>query len=821
MSSASSSPDLVFIEQYLAKIDAGKPDFSAFIGEDGDREERPRHQFKTPGLMEFLRDHAHDFEAADWMIQTFGEENVRRSHGDGACDFQCPNEGGHTNQDPTQTAFHVKNASAGENGFAMWCLTDGCQQASGKDRAWYLDQACVQAGVSHARELRIWCPSASDEELARLQDVRADAAGKAAADNGSIADLIGRVTVDSPAGDIDLIIRGIAARGSEIEQEKLLLALRANSGLRIMTLRSQLKAALKRRKSEEKLTAQRREREHEEAGGSDEGEGSVFRKPVPRDLARTDRIYLDWGADVVKRAAVERMKFLNEQTPVLFQRVDGSIVKIIRPGGELKFKQMRGENWSSTLQDMLSFWRTDRTGEEENVPVPVYVVTYFSGDTGIEWPPIVGFTRVPVFGRDGSLRTEKGYDAELQMWVEPDDDYTCPEGITPEDVEWAKNVLLGNALVDFPFSDKFDGADDTPIYTDARDKTFDKEHPIPNWDRGRSSRANCLAMILQPFVRAMIVGPTPAYHIDKSAAGTGAGYLADVLHTIFEGKRCVATPYSDHNEEVKKTITAGLRDGSNIMFFDNINRKVDSGPLASALTSGVWRDRILGQTEVTAIPINSLWILAGNNLEFSHELMRRMVPVRMDANVDNPAVSRGKDMFKHFPLQKWLEEERYNLVMAVYVLVRNWIEQGMPGGKVTFNSFDGWASVMGGILGSAGIEGLMENRADYLNERDEDAATYDQLMQKMWDVFGEEAVFTAAQVYAALQNSMTGELEGVELSGRDESQKILSLGKLLKKEIFGGTFVIQDKGESVKISIGKAAKTYSPIRWKINKNRNK
>ena len=94
---------------------------------------------------------------------------------------------------------------------------------------------------------------------------------------------------------------------------------------------------------------------------------------------------------------------------------------------------------------------------------------------------------------------------------------------------------------------------------------------------------------------------------------------------------------ADSDEEVRKVITASLRGGASHLFWDNINRKVTSGALASALTTGKFTDRVLGGSKMATSPIRCVWIMAGNRISFTHELMRRNVPIRIDAAHPDPA----------------------------------------------------------------------------------------------------------------------------------------------------------------------------------------
>lgn len=138
------------------EIEPAAPSTSVHVSAEG---------FKTPGLKRFLAKCAADFEAADWMRDR-DPDGLRHDHGD-RLDFECPNEDGHSDPKPDDRAFMVINASDRDGGgFHMGCLHNGCQEASGKDRAWYLDMACQKYGVKDASELLDWCPNAGKSDTA-------------------------------------------------------------------------------------------------------------------------------------------------------------------------------------------------------------------------------------------------------------------------------------------------------------------------------------------------------------------------------------------------------------------------------------------------------------------------------------------------------------------------------------------------------------------------------------------------------------------------------------------------------------------------------
>ena len=98
------------------------------------------------------------------------------------------------------------------------------------------------------------------------------------------------------------------------------------------------------------------------------------------------------------------------------------------------------------------------------------------------------------------------------------------------------------------------------------------------------------------------------------------------------------------DDEWRKRVTAKLRQVPTILLIDNLRLKLDSSAVAAALTAPFWEDRILGQSEMARLPIRCLWIATGNNPEFSNEMARRLVRIRLDANVERPWQRYG---FRH------------------------------------------------------------------------------------------------------------------------------------------------------------------------------
>jgi hypothetical protein len=111
---------------------------------------------------------------------------------------------------------------------------------------------------------------------------------------------------------------------------------------------------------------------------------------------------------------------------------------------------------------------------------------------------------------------------------------------------------------------------------------------------GEAERAHALALLLLPFVRPMIAGPTPLHLIEKPAPGTGATLMVDAMSLVTTGVGASVMVEGRDENEWRKRLTAKLRTIPTMLLIDNLCRRLDSSSVAAALTAPYWEDRILG-----------------------------------------------------------------------------------------------------------------------------------------------------------------------------------------------------------------------------------
>jgi hypothetical protein len=307
-------------------------------------------------------------------------------------------------------------------------------------------------------------------------------------------------------------------------------------------------------------------------------------------------------------------------------------------------------------------------------------------------PRLRGIVETPVLSADGHINVTPGYQEDTQLYYYPVPGFvvpTVPEHPNASEVNEAR-ALLEEVLHEFPFD-------------------------------SQASKANALALLLLPFVREVIAGPTPLHLVDATTEGSGKTLLVNTVHRIATGRPAALGTWPAQEEEVRKRVTAALMRGSRWMIFDNVSGSLSSETLASILTSVSWSDRVLGSSQQVEVANLACWAATANNLTLSRELTDRTLWIRLEPGEENP---RHRSGFLHDPLEDWLDKERGRLVWACLVVARVWWRKGKPSGGLlldkTMGSFQRWFNVMGGVLAVAGIEGLLENREQQQEEVDAD-----------------------------------------------------------------------------------------------------
>lgn len=386
--------------------------------------------------------------------------------------------------------------------------------------------------------------------------------------------------------------------------------------------------------------------------------------------------------------------------PTLFIR-EGKITRLRQTEYGPKLEFVTPDTMFGIMIESADFFTINARGNQvANKPTTELAKTMVSlPDQSL--PPIEGISSTPLFDTSGNMVVTNGYYAPLSTYFYGMEKLVKPTGprILAQAIS-AVRLLRDEIFCDFPF---------------AKEGEF----------------AHVLATLLLPFVRKCISGVTPIHLFEANGPGSGKTLMADIITQIATGETLAPIAPSDREEEMRKRITSLLVEGKGIIVLDNLNKELNSGVLASAITGARWADRPLGLTKIVELPNNAVWIVTGNNPRLSLEVARRCVRVRLTP--EGNAWERGVEAYRHPHILKWIAEHRSELIEALYCIVRAWYDAGRPKPVgVSLGSFESWVDVIGGIIQYVQIKGFLENCKELYTDSDPVSGEWEEFVEAWW-----------------------------------------------------------------------------------------
>jgi hypothetical protein len=220
-------------------------------------------------------------------------------------------------------------------------------------------------------------------------------------------------------------------------------------------------------------------------------------------------------------------------------------------------------------------------------------------------------------------------------------------------------------------------------------------------------KAKAIAGLLTPFIRGLYSRPTcrtPIFFYKANRERAGKDYCAEITGIVMNGVANSEPPLADgketHDEEFRKKILSTFRLGKNRLHLSNNKGFLNSAVLEFISTNENFSDRVLGSNTTLTFPNTlELSLSANTGITYTPDLANRCVFINLFLDLENP----NERQFRMPDLHGWVKTHRGDVLSALYALVRNWHEKGMPNGKTLFSSFPEWARVCGGIMMTAGL----------------------------------------------------------------------------------------------------------------------
>ncbi len=420
---------------------------------------------------------------------------------------------------------------------------------------------------------------------------------------------------------------------------------------------------------------------------------------------------------------------------VLFQR-GGTLVQvhrdystrslkgIKRPANTPRIVIIKEASLRERLTAVARFVKRKETEEGEEVKQvhpPAFCISavtargYWSGVRHLE-----GVISSPILRPNGTVLQTPGYDEETGLLYEPAGSLIqVPDNRSIDDARAACQTLL-EVVCDFPFV---------------------KE----------AHRAAWLAIVLTPLARHAFSGPSPLYLIDANIRASGKSLLADAASLIVTGRLIARMSCPKEDDEMRKRITAITLGGDQMVLIDNIASELGSASLDAALTGTIWKDRILGRSEIVEMPLVTTWAATGNNVVLLADTSRRVCHIRLESKLENP---EQREDFKHKNLLSWVRAERPHLLSAALTILYAYCRAGRPPQKLKpWGSFEEWSELVRQALVWAGMADPGESREELARSSDREAAALRALIQG-WAEFDTEGTgYTAAKLLERLEKA--------------------------------------------------------------------
>lgn len=218
--------------------------------------------------------------------------------------------------------------------------------------------------------------------------------------------------------------------------------------------------------------------------------------------------------------------------------------------------------------------------------------------------PIRGLLEWPSLRPDGSLLSERGYDAQTGCYLtRAVPGVAVPDAPSPAEASDALALVRG-LLAEFPFTSP----------------------------EGESA---ALAAMLHLAARPLM-DVVPMTVLSSPSPRTGKSYLGRVIWAAALGRVLSAIGASKDADANDKALTGLLLGGASCLFLDNLEARLSSPLMAQIGENPSVSLRVLGTSTVVNVLNNWTVIATGNNIRVSGDLPARCLYVELDAQQEHP-----------------------------------------------------------------------------------------------------------------------------------------------------------------------------------------
>lgn len=228
---------------------------------------------------------------------------------------------------------------------------------------------------------------------------------------------------------------------------------------------------------------------------------------------------------------------------------------------------------------------------------------------------------------------------------------------------------------------------------------------------------NSIACLITPALRGLYRSyntRTPNFHFQANRERSGKTTNGKIRLIVYEGGAREEPPIStssrnDSNDELGKKLTSAMISGKRFYFSTNNKGHINSAQYEAILTKEKHSDRKLGTNDEVEIDNEMEYATDGNiGLTMTPDLMNRCIFINLFLDVEDA----NSKIFKNDKLLDWVNDNRSEILSAIYTLIRNWVEKKCPKGSIPFTSYPQWSEICGGIMEAAGYKNPCVRNSD-------------------------------------------------------------------------------------------------------------
>jgi hypothetical protein len=198
------------------------------------------------------------------------------------------------------------------------------------------------------------------------------------------------------------------------------------------------------------------------------------------------------------------------------------------------------------------------------------------------------------------------------------------------------------------------------------------------------------------IVERLALPDRPAFYITAGQRGGGKTTTLHMISVAVLGLRAAAAAWSQSDEERRKALFAYLGAGLPFLVWDNIPRGVATScpSIEKALTTEIYSDRVLGESEQRQVPAYTIQAFTGNNITPRSDLASRSLLARL--TVDRPDPENR--IFRHADAVAWTEAQRGQILANLYTVLLGNLRLATAQQKPADTRFKPWWHLVGAAV---------------------------------------------------------------------------------------------------------------------------